>query len=233
MRLAVQACTRRSRSHSHNEDRAAVGDDVLASTAGVERHWLETPAMVAAFDGVGGGPAGAVASDLAARTLSAADVPRDEATATTLLARADQILLDAGEVDLTRKGMATTATALIVVESGDRAVVANVGDTLVARLQIDNLEELSVSDRLAGGIFQALGGRHDSAMRPHVSTLEIEVGDRLLLATDGLTDVVSDGALEGVLRHDHDDPVAQLLDLVERADTPDDVTIIVVDVVDG
>lgn len=210
-----------------------MGADVLSATAGVERHWLETPAMVAAFDGVGGGPAGAVASDLAARTLSAADVPRDEATATTLLARADQILLEAGEVDLTRKGMATTATALIVAESGDRAVVANVGDTLVARLQIDHLEELSVSDRLSGGIFQALGGRHDPAMRPHVSTLELEVGDRLLLATDGLTDVVSESSLEAVMRHDGDDPVAQLLDLVERADTPDDVTIIVVDVVAG
>ncbi len=228
VQVAVQACTRRSRRHERNEDRATVGVDVLSATAGVE-HWsLRAPALITALDGVGGAPHGELASDLAARALSSAEPPHDEASATALLERADRILLDAGEVDLTRKGMATTVAALVVPADGEPAVVVNVGDTLVAHLGPAGLEELTTSDRLNGGIFQSLGGRDDPGMRPHARSLHLAVGDRLLLATDGLTDVVPVGTLEQILR-DEPEAASRLLELVEEADTPDDVTIVVVD----
>ena len=227
--VAVQACTRRSRRHEDNEDRASVGADVLADATAAQHWTLPVPALVAAFDGVGGAPHGAVASDLAARTLSAAEVPLDETAATDLLHRADRLLLDAGEVDLLRKGMATTAAVLIVPAEEQPAMIVNVGDTLVARLAADGLEELTVSDRIHGGIFQSLGGHDNPDMRPHVRSVELAPGDRLLLATDGLTDVVAPEVVAQVLREEREAPTTRLLELVEEAGVPDDVTIMVVD----
>jgi PPM family protein phosphatase len=233
MRAAVQACTQRSRRHRANEDRATVGGEVLTSTAGVERTWLGSPSIVAVLDGVGGAPCADLASDLAARTISAAEPPRDEESVRALLNRADRLLLDAGALNVRRAGMATTASVLVLPDDGWPAMVANVGDSLVAHLGEGGLREISVSDRLGrGNIYQALGGFDDHTMTPHVTELELAVGDRLLLATDGLTDAVGIEAVEGVLREQADDAVERLLEMVEQAGKPDDVTIVVVDLED-
>ena len=232
MRVSVQACTRRSRSHGHNEDRATVGAEVLSDTTGVERWSLQPPATVAVLDGVGGAPSAALASDLAARAISAAEPPIDEAAASALLARADRLLLDAGQVDVLRKGMATTAAALVFHDGDGTGLVANVGDSQILRLASDGLEVLSVSDRIQRGIYQSLGGHDDPDMTPHVRTIDLEVGDRLLLATDGMTDVIPPAQVEQVLRDERQDAAAHLLRRVEQAHTPDDVTIVVIDLED-
>lgn len=92
MELSVGACTRRSHTHAANQDRVSVGEDVLSSTVEVQRATLATPATGAVFDGVGGAPAGEVASELAARTLSAPAPPQDGRSMTAVLARADRLL---------------------------------------------------------------------------------------------------------------------------------------------
>jgi PPM family protein phosphatase len=231
MRAAVQACTQRSSSHQTNEDRATVGEEVLTSTAGVERVSVDAPSIVAVLDGVGGAPCADMASDLAARAISAAVPPRDEEAVRAILGRADRLLLDAGALNVRRAGMATTASVLVLTDDGWPAMVANVGDSLVAHLGDAGLREISVSDRLGrGNIYQALGGFDDPTMTPHVTDLELAAGDRLLLATDGLTDAVGVDAIEGVLREQGDDAVERLLQMVEQAGKPDDVTIVVVDI---
>lgn len=135
--MAVQACTRRSSTHEANQARATIGSHVLASTADVERPVLRPPASVAVLDRVGGAPAGELASELTARAISAAELPDDEQAATTLLKRADRLLLDAGQVELARKGMTTTAAVLSLCNDRGAAVAANVGDSLVAHLDAE------------------------------------------------------------------------------------------------
>lgn len=235
MQASVQACTRPASRHSANEDRATVGTQVLESQDGITRARLGPPAMIAVLDGVGGAPCAELASDLAARAISAADPPSDQKAARALLARADRLLLDAGELDARRAGMATTIAMVVLSDGGDdHATVVNVGDSLVARLQADGLDEISVSDRIgAKNIFQTLGGFDDPDMRPHATDLDVTPGDRLLLATDGLTDAVDADTIAEVLTRHGRDAAAELLDLVERAGTPDDVTIAVVDIEAG
>lgn len=88
-----------------------------------------------------------------------------------------------------------------------------------------------MSDRLGGHtIYQSLGGDDNDHIAPHATTLEVVVGDRLLLATDGLTDVVAPPVVTDMLGHEGRDAVTRLLKMAEDAGTPDDVTIVTVDI---
>ena len=231
MRLTVQACTRKSARHEVNQDRATVGEDVLTVTAATERRRLGPPALVAVLDGVGGAPAGDLAADLAARTIAATDPPATEDDLAELLQRADRLVLDAARVEPLHAGMATTAGLLLLLDDHGTAVVANVGDSRIARLGADGLHGLSTSDRVGDAtISQALGGPRGQTITPHVTDVQLAVGDRLLLATDGLTDVVDPDTITRLLHDREPDPTSRLLEVVEEAGTPDDVTIVVVDV---
>jgi hypothetical protein len=72
--VTVHVCTRRSRAHDVNQDRAVVGRDVVASAPEVRRSELPPPVVVAVLDGLGGHAAGEVASDLAAQMISDGDL---------------------------------------------------------------------------------------------------------------------------------------------------------------
>jgi PPM family protein phosphatase len=227
----VQAFTRPSLTHARNQDRAVLGTRVLADTTRVERMRLEGPALVAVLDGLGGHPAGDVASDIAAHVLARAEVPRDEESAAALMEQADQALHDAMRDDPRNDRMGTTAVALSL--SAECAVIANVGDSPVLRLTRDGLVELSLSDRGPGsGITQCLGDR-EVPLDPHAIRLELAPGDRLLLASDGLTDVIPRDDIERVLRDEVESTAEALSERVEAARLPDDLTIVIVDVLDA
>jgi PPM family protein phosphatase len=229
VRLDVWVATRRSLAHTANEDRAVVADEVFAETESVEHRTLRTPALLSAVDGLGGHAAGDVASELAAKLLAASEVPRDETAATELLRLADRTLHDAMRTDPTREGMG--ATVAMVALDGDQAIAANVGDASAWRLRDGQLEALSVTDRMgSSGVLQCLGA-HDG-VEPHVRTFTVAAGDRLLLSSDGLTDVVPAEVFERHLTDDVEDAAQQLLSLVERARLPDDVAIVVAEVRD-
>jgi PPM family protein phosphatase len=227
MELEVWVATRRSLRHEANEDRAVVGDEVLADAAEVEHRTLTTPALLAAIDGLGGHTAGDVASELAAKLLAASEVPRDEAAAAGLLELADRTLHDAMAADPSRDGMGATV-AMVAVDDDD-AVAANAGDASAWLLRNGSLEALSVTDRMGGsGVLQCLGA-HDG-VTPHVRELTLGAGDRLLLASDGLTDVVPHEVLQATLAAHVSDAARSLLSIVEKAQLPDDVTIVVAEI---
>lgn len=110
--------------------------------------------------------------------------------------------------ELGRIGMGTTVAGLVLQ---DTAVISfNVGDSRAYRFGRGGLTKLSREDvavsrhegQLANHrITQALGGSAFSlAIVPHVSVgPPMQVGDRFLLCTDGLTDVLDDSELESQL----------------------------------
>jgi protein phosphatase len=64
--------------------------------------------------------------------------------------------------------------------------------------------------------------------------LDVEVGDRLLLCSDGLTDLVRDEAIADLLAvEDADAAAAACVEAALAAGGRDNVTCVVVDVVDG
>jgi protein phosphatase len=150
--------------------------------------------------------------------------------------------------------MGTTIALLSVVE--DFAVVAHIGDSRVYLLRGGDLRALTrdhsvlgkdlgpapVASGPGGGpaprrkkkyITRALGTRE--AARPDVQTLEVVAGDRFLLCSDGLTDLVGDPEIQAVLDSAGDrlDSVPDVLvDLANARGGRDNVTVIVAEVED-
>src|SRR5204863_438805 len=85
-------------------------------------------------DGIGGAPAGEVASEIvigALRALEDAPEPDDPRRALReALAEANRQIGAAAEADPARQGMGTTVTALMV--AGDQLVLLHVGDVVTA-----------------------------------------------------------------------------------------------------
>lgn len=233
-RFAAQSDTGTVR--GHNEDAGYAGPYLLCVT-----------------DGVGGAAAGEVAAAttsyvVAARALAhpGRDPLRLLGTAAT---EAHQQLVAGVAADPGRAGMATTLTA--VLTDGVRTALAQVGDSRAYLLREGGLTQLShdhtmVQAMVDAGrltpaeaavspyrhvVLQAVDASHEPV--PDLLWLDLRPGDRLLLCSDGLTDVVADAALATLLSLPSrslaaSNLVAAALDGGSR----DNVTVVVADVVD-
>jgi PPM family protein phosphatase len=227
--LVVRAGTRRSKTHDRNQDRVVLGSTVVGDDPQVIDDRLGGPALIAVLDGLGGHRAGDVASELAGRRFAEAQVPEDEDGVTALLNDADRLLHDTALGDPRYEGMGTTAAMLAFGADGHEALVASVGDSTVWRLNAEGLHQLSVSDRAFGSTILQCLGASSLGVEPHVKRIEVRDGDRILLASDGLTDVIDTDTIAALLR-DGSEAVERLIETVEAAGPPDDVTVVVVDV---
>ncbi len=222
---------------NHNEDSGFLG-----------------PTCMLVADGVGGAAAGEIASATAAYVVSAralADPKGDPVlTLQAGMHLAQQQIMAGSQQDRTRAGMATTMTA--VVTDGERFGLAHIGDsrgyvfrdgrltritqdhTFVQRLVDEgNLQEdhvrlhpwRNVVTRSVDGTVHELGD---------VTPLRLEAGDRVLLASDGLTDLVSEVSIEAVLTDRDDDAAAEsLLAAALRAGGRDNITCLLATVAEG
>ncbi len=70
-------------------------------------------------------------------------------------------------------------------------------------------------------------------IEPTLTVREARAGDRYLLCSDGLSDVVSDETIANTMREGTNDECAdRLIELALRSGGPDNVTVIVADVID-
>lgn len=190
-------------------------------------------------DGLGGHPGGDVASRLAVRAAHAAVSDRslrDEAEPGTALGAAlraaHDAVLEAAAQDIARRGMGTTAV-LAHLSEGDRQLwVAHVGDSRAYLFRADELRQLTADHTIGGrigGLTQALGT--PGPVSPDVVHVDLEPGDRILLCTDGLTDMVDDDGIAA--RMGSAEPPQRITDLlVEDAlgnGGIDNVTVIVIE----
>jgi PPM family protein phosphatase len=193
------------------------------------------------LDGLGGHVAGDRASRIAveqidevltAERLGVGTKPT-EALDESLQA-ADEAILDETVAEPSLQGMATTAVLAHVREDEQRAWIAHVGDSRAYLLRRGALHRLT-EDHTTGGalgrgsITQALGA---GPIEPDIGYVDLEAGDRLLLCTDGLTDMVDEGTIEQVLAGG-DGPQESCDALVEEAlgrGGMDNITVVLVDV---
>jgi protein phosphatase len=155
-------------------------------------------------DGLGGHPAGDVASRIAIETLDyrleaqrLGDDPGgslDDA----LRAAHDAINDEARRTPET-EGMGTTIVASWT--DGQQLVIASVGDSRAYRLRDGSMTQVTTDDvweaAFGRSLTQALGGSGE--VTPEVADLKLEPGDRVLLCTDGLTDMLDDELIADVL----------------------------------
>jgi PPM family protein phosphatase len=234
MKLLTTALTDVGRVRSVNEDSFVLDDE-----AGV----------FAVADGMGGHQAGEVASALAIdalRTGLADGRPLDEVIVdanTAVVARASE--------DPGLRGMGTTLTA--AVRGDDQVlVIGHVGDSRAYLLRGDTFEQLTVdhsvvAELIAAGqlteaeaeidprramITRALG--IDVDVEVDVIPVELELGDRVLLCSDGLNATVHDDDMAELLRGvaDRARAAQALVDAANEAGGVDNITVLLIDVVD-
>ncbi|MGN6252884.1 MAG: PP2C family protein-serine/threonine phosphatase [Marmoricola sp.] len=237
LRLSAAGATHVGRVRADNQDSAFLGPDLL---------------LVA--DGVGGGAAGEIASATTTYAVSATALVRRGEDPTLVLAdavRTAQEQLRRGVAqDPARQGMATTLTA--VLTDGRTFGLAHLGDsrgyvlrddelvritrdhTWVARMVDEGrLEESEAATHpWRNVVTRSVNGEPDK--HADVLPLGLRVGDRVLLASDGLTDLVEETEIERVLhQHDDDPAVGALLDRALERGGRDNITVVVGTVVDG
>ncbi|MGW3656334.1 PP2C family protein-serine/threonine phosphatase [Streptomyces sp. NPDC005151] len=239
--IAVTALSHTGLIRDHNEDSLVVGPWTLCGTVTENPQTLlfplGTPLVVAVADGIGGQPAGEVASALVVRQLASfgPSLDSEEAVRDALGVCNDAVYAAAdGNPELVTMGT-TVAGAVVLAES---LLAFNVGDSRVLDATGDGLRQVSVDDSppLAPGrrttslVTQALGGaRRFSAITPHVTTAPLSAGDRYLVCTDGLTDPVTEDELDSLLRVHNDGRAAfELWKAAIEAGGPDNITLAMV-----
>jgi protein phosphatase len=212
------------------------------------------PRLLAIADGMGGQAAGEVASSEVISTLVTLDddVPGSDILTSlgTAVQRANDQLRAMVEEDPQLEGMGTTLTALLW--TGQRLGLVHVGDsrayllrdgvltqitqdhTWVQRLVDEGriTEEEATTHPQRSLLMRALGsGDH---VEPDLSIREVRAGDRYLICSDGLSGVVSHQTLEETLAsyQGPQETVQELIQLALRGGGPDNITVIVADVLD-
>jgi PPM family protein phosphatase len=234
----------------------ALRSDVGLLREGNEDSAYAGPQLLAIADGMGGHAAGEVASAVAISAIS----PLDKKNLTdgeemldalaAAVAAARDTLHEMSVSDPAVEGMGTTLTALLW--AGAQVAVCHIGDSRAYLLRDNDLYQITRDHTLIqslvdeGRLSPAAAANHpqrslimralqgSTEAEPDLAIHEAMLGDRYLLCSDGLTDVVSDEDVHQVLSTvaDANEAVSQLITLAIRNGGPDNITCIVADVVD-
>jgi serine/threonine protein phosphatase PrpC len=208
--------------------------------------------LLALADGMGGHAAGEVASQLVIAALAHLD---DDEPGGDLLAKLEHAVYEGNtaiaeqvEIDPELDGMGTTLTAILF--AGDRLGLVHIGDSRGYLLRDGELTQITKDDTFVQTlvdegritaeeahshpqrslIMRALAGQE---VEPTLIMREAREGDRYLLCSDGLSDPVShETILEALKLPDVVDSADRLIELALRGGGPDNVTVVVADVVD-
>ena len=208
--------------------------------------------LLALADGMGGHAAGEVASQLVIAHLAHLD---DDEPGGDLLSKLDRAVHDGNsaiarevEENPDLEGMGTTLTAILF--AGDRLGLVHIGDSRGYLLRDGELAQITKDDTFVQTlvdegritaeeahshpqrslIMRALTGHE---VEPTLIMREARVGDRYLLCSDGLSDPVShETILEALKLADVGESADRLIELALRGGGPDNVTVVVADVVE-
>lgn len=234
--------------------RYAAKSDVGLVRQGNEDSGYVGPRLLLVADGMGGHAAGELASSIAIATVADLDVhPPINADILTALAdcidKTGEAIGDIIAEEPEFAGMGTTITGLYWL--GGRIAVVHVGDSRAYMLRDHELVQLThdhtyVQTLVDSGriteqeaavhprrslLMRALDGMNP--VEADLSVREARAGDRYLLCSDGLSGVVSDIEIAAILGGgEPTGVVTRLVDLALERGAPDNVTVVVADVVE-
>ena len=218
---------------------------------------LTHPRLLAVADGMGGHAGGEVASSIALLVLARRaevflDQTVDQDSADDLFNSSiediDEALKEASDEEPNLVGLGTTLTSLFI--RNNQLALLHVGDSRLYRIQGSSIEQLSVDHTVmqellnAGTIkaeevaehpqrsmlTQALMGTGSISIGLNV--LEAREADRFILCSDGLSGVLDDQKILSLVRSlSPADAVTALVDAAYVQGAPDNVTVIVADIV--
>ncbi len=215
---------------------------------------LAADPLYAVADGMGGAAAGEVASALAIEALSNGFHRSGEPSADLLIhaaQAANRAVWDEAAANPEMRGMGTTLVAIALVDGPELAII-NIGDSRLYVLHDHELRQITfdhnlVAEMVAEGritpaeaevhprrniMTRALGVEPEVAIDLFVE--EPVPGDRYLLCSDGLPREVHDGLITSLLERFSDPAEAarELVDEANRRGGGDNITVVVVDIVD-
>jgi serine/threonine protein phosphatase PrpC len=227
--------------------------------AGNEDSALTSRSLVAVADGMGGHAAGEVASRIAITTLAKEsevftnnDVNTESADDlfSSSLLTIDTTISEYAIENPELAGMGTTLSALLL-RAGSVAAL-HVGDSRIYRLRGNTFEQLSTDHTVIqelldqGAITEADVATHpqrsvltqvlmgDGRNQPSLSIYEVKADDRFLLCSDGLSNVLSEKEIKSILKGKaRGAAVDALVDAAYINGAPDNVTVIVADILDN
>ena len=230
----------------------SVGGYAAASDTGRKRRrnedsYVIAPPLFAVADGMGGAQAGEIASKLAAAALEETDsgALSGEERVTSLIQEANRRVYERSNEDPNASGMGTTITVALVEDTG--VTIGHVGDSRAYRYREGSIEQITedhslVNELMKSGklspeeaethpqrsvITRALGTDPDVDVDSF--TVEAQRGDVFLLCSDGLTTMVDDDSILGVLEQHHDDldrATKSLVSAANRGGGEDNITVI-------
>jgi serine/threonine protein phosphatase PrpC len=210
------------------------------------------PRLLAVADGMGGHAAGDVASKVVIAALEHLD---DDTPSGDMLQALREAVFEGSEHlrEVIREspqleGMGTTLTAILF--AGGRLALCHVGDSRAYLVRDGQLSQITHDDTFVQTLIddgritaeeanshpqrslllRALNGQE---VEPDLSMREARAGDRYLLCSDGLSGVVSEETLAEALKDpDPQSTADRLIELALRSGGPDNITVIVADVVE-
>ena len=208
--------------------------------------------LLALADGMGGHAAGEVASQLVIAALAHLDYDEPGGDLLkkleTSVHEGNSAIAEQVDLDPDLDGMGTTLTAILF--AGDRLGLVHIGDSRGYLLRDGELTQITKDDtfvqtlvdegRITADeahshpqrslIMRALTGHE---VEPTLIMREAREGDRYLLCSDGLSDPVSqETILEALKLPGVTESADRLIELALRGGGPDNVTVVVADVVD-
>jgi PPM family protein phosphatase len=226
------------------DDQAFRTDTGRQRSENEDSFYVRPPVFVVA-DGMGGAQAGEVASKAAADAFDR-DLPEapPERVLRETIEAANREIHDLARSDPSRAGMGTTITAAIVEAEAEEVGIGHVGDSRAYRLRDGRLEQLTRDHSLVeemrrkGQITDAQAEDHPQrsiitrALGPEpqvevdVQTVPAAPGDVFLLCSDGLTTMVDEERIAGVLRKaaSMKEAVRALVDAANKAGGRDNIT---------
>lgn len=201
-------------------------------------------ALVIVADGMGGHVAGEVASRLAINAAASSDLAVSDRVAAGNRAIREEVARDPG-----LEGMGTTMTLLQIED--DVATIGHIGDSRAYLYRDEEMRQLTEDHTVAAEyVAQGQLSAEEAATHPqrhmllrtlgltrfvNVDEMKIDLapGDRILLCSDGLTEMVRDKAIAETLAEGTPDEVVwQLVEMANEAGGVDNISVAVVDVVD-
>jgi serine/threonine protein phosphatase PrpC len=224
---------------------AAISDRGLVRERNEDAFLRLDHGVFAVADGMGGHPAGEVASQIAVERVrdAAEESGRHAGWLGEAVRSANRSIRERAVREPGEEGMGTTLSVLELDVSG-RASIAHIGDCRVYLWRDEELRRLTRDDTAlqeaieSGRVDPAREPGHplgsvltrvlglDDDVEPHMEDLQAREGDLFLLCSDGICGVLSDGEIARALR-EHPDPGEALAELVEEVNqrgAPDNAT---------
>ncbi len=209
-------------------------------------------------DGMGGHAAGEVASEMAVQIIQrelhpVADLEGEDVAQLVgnTLRKANRAIHDRTLIEVDKQGMGTTASVLLI--SGARYLIGQVGDSRVYLMRDGTLSQLTkdhsyVQEQVDAGfltpeqaryhpysnvITRCVGASLD--VEPDVYRGEVRTGDLFLVASDGLTGMISDQQIMSILNEQTvpEEACRHLIDAANQAGGKDNITALIVTVGHG